>query len=131
MRYSISFSIFRLADVALSAAAEAKKGTTNEATNAFQRVQDEIIEFGAPRPREDTTGGYRKSLVDPSTALEKAAQKDKETTNIISNITSVITGKATPVSYPSYSDHPTVHNAAPVIQGTRKESKLRDSQITA
>lgn len=102
MRYSISFSIFRLADAALSAAAEAKKGTTNEATNAFQHVQDEIIEFGAPRPREDAIGGHRKCLVDPRTALEKAAQKDKKKTNIISKITSVATGKAAPVSYPSY-----------------------------
>ena len=114
----------------MSAAGKAKQGTTDEATNAFLRVQNEITQFGAPPPRKDTLGGsdHRKSLADPSTALANAAQKDEKTTTFLSKIKSVF--KA-PVSCQSYSGSPTVHNAEPGTQGTRKESKLRDSSITA
>jgi hypothetical protein len=48
----LSFRIFQLADAALSAMGKAKQGTTDEATKAFQHVQDEITQFGAPPPQK-------------------------------------------------------------------------------
>jgi hypothetical protein len=95
--------IFQLADAALSAAGNAKQGTTDEATNAFLRVQKEIARFGAPPPRKDTPGDsdHRKSLAEPSTALTKAIDKDKKKTGLLSKIKSVFEA---PVSFLSYSD---------------------------
>jgi hypothetical protein len=99
----LSFRIFRLADAALSAAGKAKQGTTDEATKAFLRVQDEITHFGAPPPRKDTLGNsdHRKSLADPSTALTKATDKDNEKKGLLSKIKSAFEA---PVSFLSYSD---------------------------
>jgi hypothetical protein len=74
------FSIFRLADAALNAAGKAKWGTTDEATDAFLRVQDEITHFCAPPPRKDTSGDFdhRKRLPDPRSAMEAASKKDEK-----------------------------------------------------
>ncbi|KAH9017891.1 hypothetical protein EDB84DRAFT_1628145 [Lactarius hengduanensis] len=80
-------AVLRLADVALSAAGRAKKGTSSEATEAFLRVQEEIKRFGPP-PQKGTPGSHRKKLLDPSTELESASKKDEKSTSIISKVKS-------------------------------------------
>jgi len=83
------FSIFLLADAALSAAGRADKGTTNEATEAFLRVQREIKSFGSPPPLANDSGSpHRKKLPDPSVALEDASKKDKRSTSLLSKVKS-------------------------------------------
>ena len=96
---SFPFSIFRLADDALTAAGKAK-GRTPAAEDAFLLVQDEIIQFGSPPPREDTPGDRRKNLPDPSTALKNASMKDNKSIGIVSKIKSAF---PTPVSCTSHS----------------------------
>ncbi|KAI9449359.1 hypothetical protein BJY52DRAFT_1307843, partial [Lactarius psammicola] len=81
-------NVLRLADAALSAAGEAKKGTTPEATDAFLRVQEEITRFGPPSPRRSAPGDHRKSLLDPGTALVSASKKDEKSTRILSRVKS-------------------------------------------
>ncbi|KAH9008952.1 hypothetical protein EDB85DRAFT_2283374 [Lactarius pseudohatsudake] len=82
-------NVLQLADAALSAAGRAGKGTTAEATGAFERVQEEIKRFGPPPPpRKGTPGSHRKKLLDPSTALESASKKDEKSTNTISKVKS-------------------------------------------
>ncbi|KAN0132168.1 hypothetical protein V8E53_009934 [Lactarius tabidus] len=78
--YDHLINIFRLADAALNAAGKAKRGTTDEATDAFLRVQDEITHFCAPPPRKDTSGDFdhRKRLPDPRCAMEAASKKDEK-----------------------------------------------------
>ena len=94
---SFPFSIFRLADAALTAAGKAKKGRTPAAADAFLLVQAEIIEFGSPPPRKDTPGDRRKKLPDPSTALANASNKDNKSIGTLSKIKSAF---STPVSLP-------------------------------
>ena len=74
------FSIFRLADSALSAAGKANKKKTPEATEAFLRVQEEMERFGSPPPRKDSgaPGDHRKRLPDPRIALATASKKDEQ-----------------------------------------------------
>ncbi len=82
------FSVFQLADAALSAAGRAKKGKTSEATGAFQLVQEEIKRFGFPTPRDVDPDDYRKKLPDMSTALESASNRDEESTGVLSKVES-------------------------------------------
>ncbi|KAH8990443.1 hypothetical protein EDB86DRAFT_1776711 [Lactarius hatsudake] len=81
-------SVLQLADAALSAAGRAGKGTTPEATGAFERVQEEIKRFGPPPPQKGILGSHRKKLLDPSTALESATKKDEKSTSTISKVKS-------------------------------------------
>ncbi|KAH9056286.1 hypothetical protein EDB87DRAFT_1258100 [Lactarius vividus] len=61
---------------------------TPEATGAFERVQEEIKRFGPPLPQKSTPGSHRKTLPDPSTAMESASKKDKNSTTTISKVKS-------------------------------------------
>ncbi|KAH8980113.1 hypothetical protein EDB92DRAFT_1901629 [Lactarius akahatsu] len=81
-------NVLQLADAALSAAGRAGKSTTAEATGAFERVQEEIKQFGPPPPQKGTLGSHRKKLLDPSTALESASKKDEKSTSTISKVKS-------------------------------------------
>jgi hypothetical protein len=76
------FSIFRLADAALSAAGTSGKNETPEAGAAFLRVQEAMEKFGSPPARKDldAPGNHRKKLANPSTALATAAMKDSQST---------------------------------------------------
>ncbi|KAH9049825.1 hypothetical protein EDB83DRAFT_1389510 [Lactarius deliciosus] len=100
-------NVLRLADAALSAAGKAKKGTTTEATEAFARFQEEIKRFGPPS-RKGAPGGHRKTLPDPSTALESASKKDKKSTSTLSRV-----------------------KLAFMLPWKYKDGNLRDSRITA
>ncbi|KAH9018214.1 hypothetical protein EDB83DRAFT_181314 [Lactarius deliciosus] len=81
-------NVLRLADAALSAAGSAGKGTTAEATDAFVRVQEEIKQFGPPPLQKGTPGSHRKTLLDPSTALESASKKDKKSMSTLTRVKS-------------------------------------------
>ena len=107
-------SLFLLADSALDAAGRAKKGKTNEATDAFQVVQEEIEQVikrsgFLASPRKVVPGDHRKKLSDPSTALESAFKRDEESRDFLEKVRS--TFKA-PVSRLPWYDYPFVHDAA-------------------
>ncbi|KAI9435108.1 hypothetical protein H4582DRAFT_703912 [Lactarius indigo] len=83
-------NIFRLADTALSAAESARKGTTDEARDAFMRVREEIEQFGPPSQKgAPPASGHRKPLFDPITALKSASEKDEKSMRTISRVKSV------------------------------------------
>ncbi|KAF8261588.1 hypothetical protein EI94DRAFT_1810040 [Lactarius quietus] len=82
-------NILRLADAVVTAAGKARKRRTPEATDAFLRVQEEIIPFVSLLPRMDRSGDHRKTLFNPRTALEAAVKKDEERASTLSTVKSI------------------------------------------